>query len=133
VAEVILECTADVNLAFQNGGAEVIVHQADYEASVCFNGLYQAVLWGSEIGASSLLGSFGYCFNPVHKSQHCEFGIAIGDMRWIPARPYVQAWYVVISDNGAKRCGARVSQYCSRTWHMNRKIACLTIDFGRVD
>jgi hypothetical protein len=39
---VILECTADVSLAFQNGGAEVLVRQADYESSVRFNGLYQA-------------------------------------------------------------------------------------------
>jgi hypothetical protein len=45
----------------QNGGAEVRVCQADYESSVRFNGLYQAALWGSEIGAwSPLLGSFGY-------------------------------------------------------------------------
>jgi hypothetical protein len=58
VAEVILECAADVSLVFQNGGAEVLVHQADYESSVRFNGSYQAVLWGSEIGASPSLDSF---------------------------------------------------------------------------
>jgi hypothetical protein len=59
VAEVILECAADVSLAFQNGRAEVLVHQADYESLVRFDGLYQAVLWGSEIGESPSLDSFG--------------------------------------------------------------------------
>jgi hypothetical protein len=59
VAEVILECAADVSLAFQNGRAEVLVRQADYELPVRFNGSYQAVLLGSEIGTSPSLGSLG--------------------------------------------------------------------------
>jgi hypothetical protein len=57
MAEVILECSANIKFAFQNGRAEIRVLQADYESSVRCNGSYQAVLLGGEIGASPSLGS----------------------------------------------------------------------------